>query len=315
MFAAGTNLEVSDESNDRTSLSLPGDQQQLLEAVYEANPNVVLLLQTCSSVTVNWAQEHVPAIVEAWYGGQAQGKAIADVLFGDYNPGGKLTSTWYASESDLLADMLQYDIRKAKYTYMYHDKEPLYPFGFGLSYTTFGYSDMALSTNRLDAGDSVVVTANITNTGKVAGTEIVQLYTHAQSEIERPLKELKGFARVELEPGETKPVRFVLHHDQLAYFNDLTNTFDVEDGTVDVLIGASSADIRLKDKITTEGATVKTTYKSTTSGIENAMRNPSLKGDRVYTLQGTCLGTADNLGALPAGIYVINGEKVAVNNK
>ncbi len=315
VFAAGTNLEVSDESNDRTSLSLPGDQQQLLEAVYEANPNVVLLLQTCSSVTVNWAQEHVPAIVEAWYGGQAQGKAIADVLFGDYNPGGKLTSTWYASESDLPADMLQYDIRKAKYTYMYHNKEPLYPFGFGLSYTTFGYSDMALSTNRLDAGDSVVVTANITNTGKVAGTEIVQLYTHAQSEIERPLKELKGFARVELEPGETKPVRFVLHHDQLAYFNDLTNTFDVEDGTVDVLIGASSADIRLKDKITTEGATVKTTYKSTTSGIENAMRNPSLKGDRVYTLQGTCLGTADNLGALPAGIYVINGEKVAVNNK
>lgn len=315
VFAAGTNLEVSDEGNDRTSLSLPGDQQRLLEAVYAANPNVILLLQTCSSVTINWAQEHVPAIVEAWYGGQAQGKAIADVLFGDYNPGGKLTSTWYASEADLPTDMLQYDIRKARYTYMYHDKTPLYPFGFGLSYTTFSYKDLTLSSRHLAAGDSITITADVTNTGKVAGTEIVQLYTHARSEIERPQKELKGFARVELEPGETKTVKFALRHDQLTYYNDQTNTFDVEDGTVDVLIGASSADIRLRDELTTEAATVKTTHETTPSGIANAMRNPALKGDRVYTLQGTCVGTADNIGALQAGIYIVNGGKLAVNNK
>ena len=106
---------------------------------------MVLLLQTCSSVDVSWAEQNVPAIVEAWYGGQAQGKAIADVLYGDYNPGGKLTSTWYASQADLPSDMMQYDIRKAQYTYMYHDKTPLYPFGFGLSYTTFAYDNLAVS--------------------------------------------------------------------------------------------------------------------------------------------------------------------------
>lgn len=315
VFAAGTNLEVSDESHDRTSIALPGDQQRLLEAIHAANPNVVLLLQTCSSVDVSWAEQNVPAIVEAWYGGQAQGKAIADVLYGDYNPGGKLTSTWYASQADLPSDMMQYDIRKAKYTYMYHDKTPLYPFGFGLSYTTFAYDNLAVSDKHLAAGDSVVITFDVTNTGERAGAEVVQLYTHAQSEIERPLKELKGFARVELDAGETKTVRLALRHDQLSYFNDQTNTFDVEEGTVDILIGASSADIRLRDKVTTEAATVKTTYKSTTDGIANAVRNPALGGNKVYTLQGTCVGTTDNIGALQAGIYIMNGDKVAVTKR
>lgn len=315
VFAAGTNLEVSDESHDRTSIALPGDQQRLLEAIYAANPNVVLLLQTCSSVDVSWAEQNVPAIVEAWYGGQAQGKAIADVLYGDYNPGGKLTSTWYASQADLPSDMMQYDIRKAKYTYMYHDKTPLYPFGFGLSYTTFAYDNLAVSDKHLAAGDSVVITFDVTNTGERAGAEVVQLYTHAQSEIERPLKELKGFARVELDAGETKTVRLALRHDQLSYFNDQTNTFDVEEGTVDILIGGSSADIRLRDKVTTEAATVKTTYKSTTDGIANAVRNPALGGNKVYTLQGTCVGTTDNIRALQAGIYIMNGDKVALTKR
>ena len=315
VFAAGTNLEVSDESHDRTSIALPGDQQRLLEAIYAANPNVVLLLQTCSSVDVSWAEQNVPAIVEAWYGGQAQGKAIADVLYGDYNPGGKLTSTWYASQADLPSDMMQYDIRKAQYTYMYHDKTPLYPFGFGLSYTTFAYDNLAVSDKHLTAGDSVVITFDVTNTGKLAGAEVAQLYTHAQSDIERPLKELKGFARVELDAGETKTVRLALRHDQLSYFNDQTNTFDVEEGTVDILIGASSADIRLRDKVTTEAATVKTTYKSTTDGIANAVRNPALGGNKVYTLQGTCVGTTDNIGALRAGIYIMNGDKVALTKR
>ncbi len=144
VFVAGTNLDVSDESNDRSSLDLPGDQQKLLEAVYAANPNVVLVLETCSSMTLPWAVENVPAIVEAWYGGQAQGQAIADVLYGDFNPCGKLTSTWYRSLSDLPSGMLQYDIRKGGYTYMYHTKTPQYPFGHGMSYTTFEYSDFRI---------------------------------------------------------------------------------------------------------------------------------------------------------------------------
>ena len=118
VFVAGTSLDVSDESRDRSSLDLPGDQQKLLEALYKVNPNLVLVLETCSSMTIPWAVENVPAIVEAWYGGQAQGQAIADVLYGDFNPCGKLTSTWYRSLADLPAGMLEYDIRKAGYTYM-----------------------------------------------------------------------------------------------------------------------------------------------------------------------------------------------------
>ncbi len=313
IFAAGTNLDVSDESHDRTSLSLPGDQQKLLEAVYAANPNVVLLLQTCSSVSINWAQENVPAIVEAWYGGQAQGKAIADVLYGDYNPSGKLTSTWYASQGDLPSDMMQYDIRKNKYTYMYYDKTPLYPFGYGLSYTTFGYDALELSGKTLAEGDSITVSLNVTNTGTVAGTEIVQLYTHANSAIERPKKELKGFARVTLNPGETKTVSMTLKHEQLAYYNDKTHTFDVEEGVVDVYIGASSADIRLSDKINTESAVVKTTHKSTGgSGIEGIYAASLRNANTVYDMKGNAVSTADKTDSLGKGVYIIRGEKVVI---
>ncbi len=311
IFAAGTDLEVSDESNDRESLDLPGDQQKLLEAVYEANPNVVLLLQTCSSMTIGWAQEHVPAIVEAWYGGQAQGKAIADVLYGDYNPSGKLTSTWYASLDDLPKNMMQYDIRANKYTYMYHDKTPLYPFGFGLSYTTYSYANLQISKNSLAAGESLTVRADITNTGGRAGTEIVQLYVHANSSIERPIKQLVGFARVDLEPGETKTVEMEIKHDQLAYYNEESNTFDVEAGKVDVMVGASSADIRLTDEITTEAATVKDTYKNDPAlGIEKVpVEAGEVHDDKVYTIDGRYVGKVGNMDSLPKGLYILNGQK------
>lgn len=310
VFAAGTDLETSDESNDRETLGLPGDQQKLLEAVYAANPNTLLLLQTCSSVDINWAEANVPAIVEAWYGGQAQGKGIADVIYGDFNPTGKLTSTWYASQQDLPKDMLQYDIRKNKYTYMYHDKKPLYPFGYGMSYTSFDYSDLKLSAKNLAKGDSIIVTFNVTNSGRRDGAEVVQLYTHAQSAIDRPVKELKGFARIELEAGQTKQVRMALRHDQLSYFNPATHTFDVEEGTADIYIGASSADIRLQDKINTEGATVKTTHKSTQTGIQHTGANRTRQYDLVYNMNGTCVGRADQLSAQPRGLYIVDGEKI-----
>lgn len=311
VFAAGTDLSVSDESNDRNSISLPGDQQKVLEAVYAANPNVVLLLQTCSSVDVTWAQEHVPAIVEAWYGGQAQGQAIADVLYGDYNPSGKLTSTWYASQADLPSSMLQYDIRKNHYTYMYYDKTPLYPFGYGLSYTSYDYSNLKLDKKSLAEGDSITVSFDVTNKGTRDGSEIVQLYVHAISDIERPQKELKGFARVDLAMGETKTVRLTLRHDQLSYFNETTNTFDVEEGSVDVLIGASSADIRLKDKLTTKGATVKTTYKTTSTGVASHFSDARKADNKVYTMNGTRIGQAKDLKSLPHGLYIVDNKKIS----
>lgn len=310
VFAAGTNLEVSDESHDRSSLNLPGDQQKLLEGVYSVNPNVVLLLQTCSSVTIPWAQDHVPAIMEAWYGGQAQGHAIADVLYGDFNPSGKLTSTWYASVSDLPSSMQQYDIRKAGYTYMYHEKTPLYPFGYGISYTSYEYSDFILSSDRLGKDECLEASVTVTNSGERAGAEIVQLYAHCNSQVERPKLQLVGFARVELEPGESKTVTMPLKHDQLAYFNPTTQTFDVEEGTVDLYAAASSADLRLHQRITTEGVTVKLTYKSDPSGISNIFADRKPDTDKVYNLTGICVGDASDFDNLPGGFYILGGRKI-----
>lgn len=308
IFAAGTDLSVSDESNDRNSLNLPGDQQMLLEKIYAVNPNVVLLLQTCSSVTIPWAQENVPAIVEAWYDGQSQGEAIADVLYSDYNPSGKLTSTWYRSVSDLPAGMLEYDIRKAGYTYMYHKKTPLYPFGFGMSYTDFEYSDFELSSDRLSKDGEITATAVITNKGKRAGAEIVQLYAHCNSSIERPRLQLVGFARVELEPGESKSITIPLRHDQLSYFNTSTQTFDVEEGTAELHLAASSADLRLTHSITTEGSTVKLTYKSSGAGIADIVKDTQPNDNRIYNLQGSYVGT--DLSRLPKGFYIVGGRKI-----
>ncbi len=305
VLCMGTDLSTSDESNDRKSLDLPGDQQKLMEAVYSVNPNVVLVMQTCSSMTINWADKHLPAIVEAWYGGQAQGRAIADVLYGDYNPSGKLSSTWYAALSDLPKDLMQYDIRKNNYTYMYYDKQPLYPFGHGLSYTTYEYADLALSAEALGLGDVLTVSFDVTNTGNRAGDEVVQLYVHANSQIERPIKELKGFDRIHLEPGETKRVTLRLGHDQLTYYNTASHTYDVETGQVDILVGASSADIRLKGTIQAEAATVKHTYKSQVVGIDTPVAN--LAGGRaakVYNMAGQLVGSADDRRSLPKGILV-----------
>lgn len=310
IFCAGTNLAVSDESNDRTSLDLPGDQQKVLEAVYAVNPNVVLLLQTCSSVTIPWAKENIPAIVEAWYGGQAQGEAIADVIYGDYNPSGKLTSTWYASRLDLPASMLEYNIRANGYTYMYHKKTPLYPFGYGLSYTDFEYSDFSLSADRLEKNGEIEATAMVKNTGDRAGAEIVQLYAKCHSDIERPQLQLVGFARVELEPGEEKPVSFTLRHDQLAYYNLKTHTFDVEEGKVTLSLAASSADIRDSRDITTEGATVKATYRTEQSGVDEVVANRNLDSDKVYDLSGRYLCPLADFERLQPGFYIAGGRKV-----
>ena len=309
IFAGGTDLTVSDESNDRTSLNLPGDQQKLLEAVYSVNPNVVLVLQSCSSMTINWAQEHVPAIVEAWYDGQSQGQAIADVLFGDYNPSGHLTSTWYNSLSSLPSGMMNYDIRSAGYTYMYHKETPLYHFGHGLSYTTFEYTDLALSSSHLAKDEEVVATATIKNTGNRAGADVVQLYARCNSSIERPQMQLVGFARVELEPGESTTISIPLKHDQFSYFNTLTQTFDVEEGTVDLMLAESAGDIRLRTSLTTEGAVVKLTYKSDPAAIKEVVNDNVIEADgRVYDLSGRYLGKSTE--SLAPGYYITGGKVI-----
>jgi beta-glucosidase len=236
------------EGQDRSSLGMPGTQEQLIKAVYAANPRTVVVLINGYSLAIDWEQQHIPAIVNAWYGGQEQGTAIAHVLFGDYNPGGKLAQTWFSSTKDL-PDFHDNDVTHNR-TYMYFKGKPLYPFGFGLSYTSFGYSDLSLSRAKLLAGDSLTVTAKITNTGKVAGDEISQLYVEfPQLKVATPIKELKGFSRIHLDPGKSKVVTFSVPYSNLTYWDVDLHKFVVKPGIYKFLVGKSSVELPLSRSV------------------------------------------------------------------
>ena len=232
---------------DRTRIDLPDAQERLLERIVAVGKPTVLVLMSGSAVAVNWAQEHVPAIVEAWYGGQAAGSALADVLFGDYNPAGRLPVTFYTSVDDLPPFD---DYRMAGRTYRFFKGTPLYPFGDGLSYTTFAYRNLRTSSARLRAADTLIVRVDVTNTGRRAGDEVAQLYVrHLGSRVERPIEDLRGFRRITLKPGETRTVEFALPASSLAYWSPDTHRWVVEQEPVVLAVGASSADIRLRRRI------------------------------------------------------------------
>ncbi|HEX8906921.1 MAG TPA: glycoside hydrolase family 3 C-terminal domain-containing protein, partial [Longimicrobiaceae bacterium] len=232
---------------DRTSLDLPAAQQRLLERVAAVGKPTVLVLLNGSALAVGWAQAHVPAILEAWYPGQAAGDAIADVLFGDYDPAGRLPVTFYRSAADL-PPFESYAM--AGRTYRFFRGQPLYPFGHGLSYTTFRYANLRASAQALRGGDTVTVSVDVTDTGARAGDEVVQMYVAwPGSSVERPVRELKGFARVPLRPGETKTVRLALPADELRYWDEARHGWVLEPGRVRIQVGASSADIRAEREI------------------------------------------------------------------
>ena len=240
------------ERGDRTRIDLPDMQQDLLKRIVALGKPTVLVLLNGSALEVNWAQDNVPAILEAWYPGQAAGTAIADVLFGDYNPGGRLPVTFYRSVDDL-PPFEDYDM--AGRTYRFFDGVPLYPFGFGLSYTTFGYDELRTSSETLSADGSVTVSIEVTNTGARAGDEVVQLYVkHLGSAVPRPRMDLRGYERVSLKPGESRTVEFNLAAASLAYWNSETQGWVVENEPILLQVGASSADIRLQKTITITGA-------------------------------------------------------------
>jgi beta-glucosidase len=233
---------------DRTTLDLPASQQHLLERVVAVGKPTVLVLLNGSALAVNWAQQHVPAILEAWYPGQAAGTAIADVLFGDYNPGGRLPVTFYRSANDL-PPFEDYAMRGR--TYRFFEGQPLYPFGHGLSYTTFAYRDLVADADTLAPGDTLTVTVDVTNSGSRAGDEVVQLYVqHLDASVERPLKELKGYARISLQPNETRTVAFTLGGPELARWDPSLHGWTVDDGRVRIMVGASSGDVRLEKTLT-----------------------------------------------------------------
>jgi beta-glucosidase len=240
---------------DRTKINLPAAQEKLLQKIHTLGKPVVLVLMNGSALAVNWAAKNVPAIVEAWYPGQAGGQALADVLFGDYNPAGRLPVTFYKSVDDLPPFE---DYQLEGHTYRYFRGEPLFAFGHGLSYTTFDYSNLRLSAKTVASGETISINVDVTNTGNCAGDEVIQLYVQdVEASVPRPIKELKGFQRISLTPGEKKTITFSLSVNQLGFYNEAAK-FVVEPGVIKLMIGSSSADIRLTGEfeITGEAAEV-----------------------------------------------------------
>ncbi len=244
----GTDQRVEQEGRDRKSLGLSGNQEQLVEAIFAANPRTVVVEMSAGPLTVPWLAKHVPALLQAWWPGEEGGHALADVLFGDVNPAGRLPHTIYASEAQV-PPLDEYDITKG-FTYMYLNGAPLFSFGHGLSYTTFKYSGLKLSAKKISADGQVNVSVEVKNNGQRAGDEVVQLYVHqVKSSVKRPAKELRGFQRISLKPGEKKTVNLPLPAEKLAFWDEKTHAFIVEPGQFALLVGASSSDIRAKDQV------------------------------------------------------------------
>jgi len=238
---------MSGEFASRGSLDLPGRQEELLKAVSALGKPVVLVLLNGRPLSINWAAENIPAILEAWEPGSEGGNAVADLLFGDVNPGGKLpvcfprngnhAPLYYARVTTHAPES------SPNYRSRYWDgpTTPLYPFGFGLSYTTFSISNLKISSSQVKIGQSVTVTADVTNTGKVVGDEVVQLYIHQKwGSDSRPMRELKGFERITLQPGETKAITFQLGPDELGYWSTNAGTWIQDAAPFDIWVGADS---------------------------------------------------------------------------
>jgi beta-glucosidase len=228
------------EGRDRESIDLA--QEQIVKQVFIKNPKTVVLLISSFPFAINWSEANVPAILTMAHASQDEGTALAKVLFGEYNPGGHLVRTWPKS-ADQLPTSMDYDIRDG-YTYMYFKGEPLFPFGYGLSYTTFKYSNLRTSSQELAKDGTVTVSVDLTNTGGREGDAVVQMYVkHLASKVERPQVELEGFKRVTIAPNETKTVEIPLKASSLAWWDEKLPGFRVETEPVDLMVGNSSSDI------------------------------------------------------------------------
>ena len=234
------------EAIDRKSLTLA--QEEIAKAALAANPKTIVVLQTSFPYTTLWTEEHIPAILEMTHNSQEQGNALADVLFGDYNPAGRLTQTWVRSEADL-PPMMDYNIRHGR-TYLYLKSKPLYAFGYGLSYSTFAYSHLQVSKTKLASKEATTVSVDVRNTGTQDGDEVVQLYiSHKHSTVERPGEELKGFQRITLKAGQSRTVTLSLTAKDLAYWQESSHTFTIEPDSVEIRVGGSSDNLPLQTTV------------------------------------------------------------------
>jgi beta-glucosidase len=257
VIVVGRSPKLESEGFDIKSLDLPAGQDDLIEAVAKVNKNTVLVINAGGPVIMSRWIANVSAVLDLWYGGQEGGNAIADILFGDANPSGKLPVSFVKEWKDSPAyghypgENLQVDYAEGIYVgYRYFDKhkvEPLFPFGYGLSYTKFDYSDLKVSPDHVAPGKPVEVSLRVHNGGSRSGAEVVELYVHdGHSSVDRPTQELKGFRRIDLAPGETKDVHFTLDRSAMAFYSTAKKDWAAEPGQFDVLVGSSSRDIKLK---------------------------------------------------------------------
>jgi beta-glucosidase len=236
---------------DRTDIALPGTQEKLLHALQATGKPVVLVLTTGSAIAAEWAHRNLPAILVAWYPGQQGGNAVADVLFGGVSPAGRLPVTFYKGVEQL-PPFADYDMKGR--TYRYFGGQPLYPFGHGLSYTRFEYSDLRIDRTVAAATDPIGVSVTVKNAGARKGDEVVQLYARAEKPRRpMPIKELRGFERLTLAPGEQRRVSFrAVPAEAFAYYDEGRQAFAVEPGDYELQVGASSNDIRLAGRVRVE---------------------------------------------------------------
>ncbi len=240
----GQNHVYSDgrEEVDRQAISI--EQEDLVKLVRAANPNTVLIMVSSFPYAINWSKENIPAILHITQSSQELGNGVADIVFGEVSPAGRLVQTW-SSSIDHLLPILDYNIRNGR-TYMYNRHEPLFPFGHGLSYTSFEYSDLVIDRKTIQDGETVNVSLTVKNSGSVNSDEVVQLYvSFPDSKVERPVKALKGFRRIHIPAGESIKVTIPLVTDELRYWNKEKHDFVLEKGQLKLMVGASSADIRL----------------------------------------------------------------------
>jgi beta-glucosidase len=263
VIVVGRSPKLESEGFDIKSLDLPAGQDDLIEAVAKVNKNTVVVINAGGPVVMSRWIAQVPAILDLWYGGQEGGNAIADVLFGDANPSGKLPVSFVKEWNDSPAyghypgENLQVDYAEGIYVgYRYFDKhkiEPLFPFGYGLSYTKFDYRDLKVSPDHVSPAKPVEVSLRVHNGGSRSGAEIVELYVHdGHSSVDRPAEELKGFRRVDLAPGETKDVQFTLDRSAMVFYSTAKKDWVAEPGQFDVMVGSSSRDIKLKGSFNLE---------------------------------------------------------------
>ncbi|MCU7499761.1 MAG: T9SS type A sorting domain-containing protein [Ignavibacteria bacterium] len=315
IFCGGLDPSQESEGMDRAtgSIELPGKQQDLINELAAVNKNVIVVLFSGGICGLNQSIDKIKGLIYAFYPGQEGGTALAEVLFGDYNPGGKLPVTYPKTDSQLPAwdDDFTNDYGGG---YRWFDKKgfiPLFPFGYGLSYTTFGYSNLVISPANPSYGEPVTVSLDVTNTGQRAGDEVPQLYlSRTQSAVEMPVKQLRGFKRITLEPGEKKTVTFTITNDELYYYNEADSSFTVEPGTFNVMAGGSSDNLPLKGSFQMQSGVKKPDFVIT--GIRTLPRYP-LKGEKVQFLatvmnQGTGATSKDTKIKV---LFKIDGKEVS----